>query len=200
VRQWGEDRRHVRLVRRLAVEVFDRVAEEDALEPRDRELLEHAARLHEVGNSISPAKYHKHGAYLIENAGMRGFDPDEIAVIASIVRFQRGKDPRPVFPPFADLPQDRRETATMLTAILRLAHAIGRGDEPDELGVAVKVRPRGIRVRVTGSTHPEAVIDEATEASSLLGRLLDRPVEVTTRPTDDAGARGGEERSSSRSA
>src|SRR6185503_14744807 len=93
VRQWGEDRRHVRLVRRLAVEVFDRVAEEDALEPRDRELLEHAARLHEVGNSISPAKYHKHGAYLIENAGMRGFDPDEIAVIASIVRFQRGKDP-----------------------------------------------------------------------------------------------------------
>jgi exopolyphosphatase / guanosine-5'-triphosphate,3'-diphosphate pyrophosphatase len=200
VRQWGEDRRHLRLVRRLAVELFDALADEHRLAPGDRELLEHAALLHEVGNSISPAKYHKHGAYLVENAGLRGFDPDEISVIASIVRFQRGKDPRPVFAPFADLPEERREAATMLTAVLRLAHAIGRGDEPDELAIAVKVRARGMRVRVTGSTHPNAVVGEATDASSLLGRLLDRSVEVTTRSGEGDDVSPDEPRSSSRSA
>ena len=184
VRGWGEDPRHVGLVAGLAIALFDALADVLGLGRGDRELLALAARLHEIGTAISPAKYHKHGAYLVENAGLRGFDPEEIAVMASIVRFQRGKDPRPVYPPFAELGEHERDRAIALTAILRVAHAIGRGDEPETLEVAVTVGPDAVGIRAVGSTNPEAVVEEARSAGELLERLVGRRLEIDARPLD----------------
>jgi exopolyphosphatase / guanosine-5'-triphosphate,3'-diphosphate pyrophosphatase len=180
------DATHLEIVARLSGELFDGLAPLHELGPLERELLVHAARLHEVGASISPAKYHKHGAYLIQNGGLRGFTPEEVAMLSSIVRFHRGKDPRPVYPPFADLDASRQAAVVALTSILRVAHAIGRGDEPDDLGIETRVRPRAIRIRVTGSTHPTAVVEEALEVSELLSRTFDREVDVETRDRHEA--------------
>jgi exopolyphosphatase/guanosine-5'-triphosphate,3'-diphosphate pyrophosphatase len=177
---WGGDGRHLRLIERLAAELFDALADLHGLDDGDRELLEHAASLHEVGNAISPARFHKHGAYLVENGGMRGFDPGSLAAVASLVRFQRGKDPRPVFQPFTHLSDRRRDAVTSMAAILRLAHAIGRGDEPEDLGLEIRVRPRSVRLRVRGSTHPDAVAAEAADAGALFERVFGRSVEVET--------------------
>ncbi len=127
VRAWGEDPTHVGLVARISGRIFDGLVSLHDLGDLEREWLEHAAWLHEIGNAISPARYHKHGAYLVENAGLRGFAPDELAAIASMVRFQRGKDPRPVYPPFAELPDAMRRDCVVLTGILRVGHAIARG-------------------------------------------------------------------------
>ena len=186
---WSVDVRHPALVGRLAGELLDGLAELHDLNARDRELLVHAALLHEIGNAISPGRYHKHGAYLVENGGLRGFGPDEIAVIASIVRFQRGKEPRDVYAPFRDLPAARRDATVLLTGILRLTHAIGRGDEPETIGTEVEVRPKTIRIGVVGSNHPDAVIEEALAAAPLLERSLGRVVELTARhPTSVAAS------------
>ena len=185
VRDWGEDPRHVGLVARLAIGMFDALEDLHGFGDRDRELLAHAARLHEIGTRISPARYHKHGAYLLENAGLRGFDPDEIGVMASVVRFQRGKDPRSVYPPFAELADRDRDRAVTLTAVLRVAHAIGRGDEPETLEVEVTVGPEAVRVEAIGSTNPDAVVEEARDAAALLERTLGRPVEIGSRMSTD---------------
>lgn len=178
VRAWGEDPAHVGLVARVAGRIFDETVGLHGLGEAEREWLDHAAWLHEIGTAVSPARYHKHGAYLVENAGLRGFSPEELAVIASIVRFQRGKDPRPVYPPFAGLDDARRHACVALTGILRVAHAIARGPEGAGLDVAVKARQGRVRIRVSGSTNPDAAVAEARTMAPLLERSLRCTVEI----------------------
>ena len=178
VRAWGEDRGHVEVVARIAQRLFDDTVELHGLGAPERELLGHAARLHEIGARISPARLHKHGAYLIENAGLRGFTPDEIAEIASLVRFHRGKDPRPVYAPFAALSDAERGSVVVLVGLLRIAHAIARGPEGDRLEVAIASRDGGLHVLISGSDNPDAAVAEARSAAGLLERTLRLPIEI----------------------
>jgi exopolyphosphatase/guanosine-5'-triphosphate,3'-diphosphate pyrophosphatase len=190
VRAWGEDPAHVGLAARLAIQLFDETRSLHGLGPAEREWLGHAAMLHEIGTAVSPARFHKHGAYLVEHAGLRGFAPSEVAMIASIVRFQRGKDPRPVYPPFAGLTEDDRDACVTLTGLLRVAHAIARGPEGDELRLTARVRDGGLSVRVAGAADPEGTVAEAQASSPLLQRTLGLEVEVAPARARPAGARG----------
>ena len=187
VRAWGEDPAHVALVERLCQRLFDETVSIHELGPTHREWLGHAARIHEIGTRVSPARLHKHGAYLVENAGLRGFAPEEIWAIASIVRFQRGKDPRPVYPPFAALPEDVRAACEVLTGVFRVGHAIGRGPEGDGLDLSARVRPGDVRISVSGAANPDAAVGEAREAAGLLERVLDREIRIEAAASAGAG-------------
>jgi len=50
-----------------------------------------AARLHEVGKHISHADYHKHGAYILDNADLPGFSMPELHRLSQLVLGHRGK-------------------------------------------------------------------------------------------------------------
>lgn len=188
VRAWGEDPAHAELVSRLAVDLFDASAPIHGLGEPEREWLAHAGRLHEIGTRISPARLHKHGAYLIEHGGLRGYSPHEVAAIASLVRFHRGKDPRPVYPPFAALEPSVQRVCVTLTGLLRIAHAIGRGPEDDGLVVTTELRTGGLDIAIAGSGNPEAAAAEARQASGLLRRTLRVEVEVAVAARTSAPA------------
>lgn len=53
--------------------------------------LQWAAQVHEVGMQISHSDYHKHGAYILENADLQGFTVDELHRLGLLVLGQRGK-------------------------------------------------------------------------------------------------------------
>jgi len=178
VRVWGEDPRHLAMVAGVSDVIFEGTRSFHHLGEREREWLAHAARLHAVGSRISPGRMHKHGAYLVEHAGLRGFSPQEVSVLASIVRFHRGKEPRTVYPPFATLPAPTRRAVVVLVGILRMAHAIARGPEDENLVVKVKTGGGRVRVKVAGSSNPDAAVGEASEAAPLLGKAIHVPVEV----------------------
>ncbi len=79
-------------VKALALKIYDALSpgaerEDDA----DRQLLEWAARLAEIGLSIAHAQYHKHSAYVLSNADMPGFSRMEQARLARVVLAHRGK-------------------------------------------------------------------------------------------------------------
>ena len=82
---------HAQTTARLALELFDSGREaglHDHGEPI-RELLEYAALLHHIGAFLTYNGYQRHSEYLIRNAELLGFDEDEVAMIATIVRFHR---------------------------------------------------------------------------------------------------------------
>jgi len=50
-----------------------------------------AAQLHEIGFAISHDDYHKHGAYILDNADLPGFNVQELHRLSTLVLGQQGK-------------------------------------------------------------------------------------------------------------
>jgi exopolyphosphatase/guanosine-5'-triphosphate,3'-diphosphate pyrophosphatase len=92
--------------------------------------LKWASRLHEIGLDVSHSGYHRHGAYLLENADMQGFSREEQRLLARTVGGHRRKldleGMEELVPPW-----DRN--AVYLVIILRLAVLLHRGRSPAAL-------------------------------------------------------------------
>ena len=63
----------------------------DADDERTLRELHWAAELHEIGSRISHSDYHKHGAYILDNADAMGFSLSEMHRLSVLVLGHRGK-------------------------------------------------------------------------------------------------------------
>jgi exopolyphosphatase/guanosine-5'-triphosphate,3'-diphosphate pyrophosphatase len=125
--QYHLDVAHTRHVATLALGMFDELAElglHDG-DPRERELLWAASILHDIGMSVDYDDHHKHSRYLILNAGLPGFTPVEVAIIAQAARYHRKgmPDPGPLRALFGPGDAERLERCAVL---LRLAEDLER--------------------------------------------------------------------------
>lgn len=87
VRRYHVDAGQAERVRHTALKLLaatGRAGENDA------RVLGWAARLHEIGLSVSHSGYHRHSGYILENADMPGFSRTEQAHLALLARAQRG--------------------------------------------------------------------------------------------------------------
>jgi exopolyphosphatase / guanosine-5'-triphosphate,3'-diphosphate pyrophosphatase len=128
-RTFAPDDPHLPHVAHLATQLFDGTLELHGLSGTDRELLGHAARLHGIGEALALRRQQEHGAYLVRNGELRGFDPAEIALLTVLVRFHpsRGIDERE--PAFASLTDAQAERARRLLGLLQLADALDRAHD-----------------------------------------------------------------------
>jgi exopolyphosphatase/guanosine-5'-triphosphate,3'-diphosphate pyrophosphatase len=97
MRRYHVDAAQAERVRLLALRLYDALLGEASGEGAaseddpDRQLLDWAARLAEVGLSIAHSQYHKHSAYVLSNADMPGFSRMEQQRLARVVLAHRGK-------------------------------------------------------------------------------------------------------------
>jgi exopolyphosphatase/guanosine-5'-triphosphate,3'-diphosphate pyrophosphatase len=117
---------HAQQVVRLALAIFDQTRAIHGLTDKEREWLEYAALLHDVGTQISFARHHRHSYYLIKNGDLRGFHPDEVEVMALVARYHRRGTPKRSHDEYAQLSAPLRRTVRMLAAILRVAESLDR--------------------------------------------------------------------------
>src|SRR5688500_10561365 len=120
---WAE---HAQQVARLALAVFDQTRAVHGLGEKERNWLEFGALLHDVGVHISYERHHRHSYYLIKNGDLRGFDPEEIEVIALVARYHRQATPKKSHDGYGDLSGSRRRAVKTLAAIVRLAEGLDR--------------------------------------------------------------------------
>src|SRR5205823_4246347 len=120
---WPE---HANQVARLAVALFDQTRSTHGLTDREREWLEYAALLHDIGVHISYERHHRHSYYLIKNGDLRGFEPEEIEIIALVARYHRRGVPDRHDDGYGELSRKRRKIVRALAAILRLAENLDR--------------------------------------------------------------------------
>jgi len=91
MRRYHIDMAQAKRVEEFSLSIFDQVAEgseEDVKVLRQKLLW--VARMHEIGISIAHSGYHKHSAYILENADMPGFSKMEQSQLGLLVRTQRG--------------------------------------------------------------------------------------------------------------
>lgn len=89
----------------------------------NRQWLEWAASLHEIGLDIAHSQYHKHSAYIVRNADLPGFSRQDQILLAILVRAHRRKFPLKLF---KTLPLPWDHAAINLSVILRLAILLNR--------------------------------------------------------------------------
>lgn len=183
-RRSSYDRAHSLHVMRLARELFDQLRSVHGLKPRDRELLEYAAVLHDVGQSISFERHHKHSYYLIRNADLRGFDPEEIEVMALVARYHRKGTPCSKHRSWAALPAERRRAVCGLAALLRVADALDRSHFQVCAHVTTRITNREVRLRVVTIGDAEIEVWSAARKGDLFEETFGRRlrVEVDSRP------------------
>ncbi|WOH38042.1 exopolyphosphatase [Thalassotalea fonticola] len=66
--------------------------------PETKLYLQWASVLHEVGLHINSSSYHKHSAYIVENASMLGFNQDELALLTTLLLLHRKKIRKELIP------------------------------------------------------------------------------------------------------
>ena len=130
--------------------------------------LRWAARLHEIGLDVAHSGYHRHGAYLLENADMPGFAHEEQLLLSRLVGSHRRKL---TFEGLDDLipPWDR--LAVHLILILRLAVLLHR-DRSEAPLPQVSLVPRGRTLELrfglrTLRDHPLTAADLQQEVEYL---------------------------------
>lgn len=82
-----------------------------------------ASQLHEIGLDISHNNFHKHGAYITENADLPGFPRSEQKLLSFLIATQRNAIDKA---PLSALPSAWREKALRLAVVLRIAVLLNR--------------------------------------------------------------------------
>lgn len=171
---------HSRHVVRLADELFLALQPLFELGDPERQWLAYAARVHDIGFSISDKSHHKHGEYLIRNAALPGFWPEEVDLLAQVVRFHRGKAPHHAkHEAFRALAPWHRQVVRKLAAILRVADALDRRRHQAVQSLTTELDDQVFRVTLSASGNVDAEIEAFLEKGALLATLLDRRLEVT---------------------
>ncbi|MCM1128891.1 MAG: Ppx/GppA family phosphatase [Oxalobacter formigenes] len=87
LQRYKVDRKRAARTADCALALFEKMApESEAL----KKTLYWSALMHEAGMFVSPTDYHKHGAYLVENADMAGFTAREQKQMGRLVLAQKG--------------------------------------------------------------------------------------------------------------
>lgn len=126
-RQLDPDTDHAETCARLSLRLFDETASLHGLGQPERELLDMAALVHNVGLFISHAAHHKHTYYVVRNAEqMTGFTEHELELLALVGRYHRKSHPAENHPEFAQLSKGDQHTVRVLAGLLRVAIGLDR--------------------------------------------------------------------------
>jgi exopolyphosphatase/guanosine-5'-triphosphate,3'-diphosphate pyrophosphatase len=138
MKRYHVDARQASRVRRTAHRLYDSLCPNTDAFDELRHAISWAADLHEVGMSISSNGYHKHGAYILNNADMPGFSKADQATVAMLVLAHTGKLAK-----VQPLVKSREQWMAVLS--LRLAALLcRRREEVEAIALSVSVKGNSI--------------------------------------------------------
>jgi len=174
----GHVAEHAQQVARLAVSLFDQTRRQHGLDERAREWLELASILHDVGEHISYEDHHRHSYYIVKNGNLRGFEPDEIEVIALLTRYHRRGTAKRSHPTFARLSRPMRKAVRWLSAMLRVAESLDRSRAQLVERIALAHHKGGWTLQVVGRADLELEVWAAQRHVEPLAEELGANVRV----------------------
>jgi exopolyphosphatase/guanosine-5'-triphosphate,3'-diphosphate pyrophosphatase len=118
-------------VERKALHALEQVASAwDLDDEMWRDLLNWAAKVHEIGLDIAHYHYHKHGAYLIEHSDLAGFSREDQHMLALLVRGHRRNIPKDKFAEFGEHGDKLIRLCVLLRFAILFHHIRGTQEMP----------------------------------------------------------------------
>ena len=168
---------------RLSLELFDQTRELHGLDDEAREQLEAGALLHDIGEHVAHEGHDRHAAYLVAHGQLRGFSPEEIAIVTALVRWHRRGDPKGSDDLVGDLDHEQRDLVRKLAALLRIADGLDRSRKQVVRHVTARVSPSLVLLRCSTRGDPELELWGARRKRELFERTFDRELELTAHPS-----------------
>jgi exopolyphosphatase / guanosine-5'-triphosphate,3'-diphosphate pyrophosphatase len=167
-------RTHSEHVAMLTMQLFDETRPLHGLTASERELVDYAALLHDIGWHIAREDHHKHSMYLILHGDLRGFTRDEIAVIANIARYHRKSPPKRKHKLYADLGSRLRFVVDVGSSLLRIADGLDRSQGQVVTGLKCRLADDAVTCRVTARSDAELELWGARRKKDLFESALGR--------------------------
>jgi exopolyphosphatase/guanosine-5'-triphosphate,3'-diphosphate pyrophosphatase len=154
---------HARHVAKLTLRLFEQAKAIGLHEygPPQRELLEYAALLHDIGVFVSHTGHHRHSYYLIRHSELAGFTDEEIEVMANLAYFHRKSSPKKRHAHYQGLDRDDQQLVRRLSALLRLAEGLDRSHLGLVRDVDLRITEQGTHrlLRLTAHTDSDPQLE-----------------------------------------
>ena len=174
---------HENHVAALALQLFDGLRDLHGFEPAERDVLFAAALLHDAGRAIGESGHHKHGAYVVRNAGLPGWRLEEIGLISDLVRYHRKSLPKPTHVEWIAASPETRKKILGLGGLLRLADGLDRRHLGVVGSVELALESGALRLRIDAQQDAAPEIEAALFKSDLFGRAFNLAVNIELRET-----------------
>ncbi len=174
--EWHED--HSRHVAKLSLSIFDAFKGELELTETDRELLELAAFMHDIGYHISHRGHHKHALYIIRNADLLGFKESEIEIMANVARYHRRSTPKARHEHYRKLTKENKARVKKLSAILRVADGLDRSHYQNVRRLNISKNDRKTFFTVNTESDPHLEIWGASRKKALFEEVTGRELVI----------------------
>lgn len=173
---WHEQ--HSKHVAKLALQLFDHFQQELDLEDTDRELLEYASFMHDIGYHISHRKHHKHALYIIRNSDLKGFKENEIEIMANVSRYHRRSTPKSRHKHYNKLSENEKKRVKKLSAILRIADGLDRSHYQNVQGMVIEKTQEQVTIKIKTESDPQLEIWGAMRKNALFEEVTGRKLSI----------------------
>lgn len=177
----GVDLPHARQVSRIAGSLWQQLAAPLSLKPEDRELIESAALIANVGYLINFEGHHKHSYHLIVNSELQGFERRQLQILANVARYHRGSEPKKRHENFSELSMEDQGRVRALAAILRVALALDRTHQQNVADVRARVTEDGVRITIQSQGDTDVDLWAAERKVDMFEKVFGRKVKFTAR-------------------
>lgn len=174
--KWHEA--HSEHVAKLALVLFDTLKRELDLNEEDRELLEYAAYMHDIGYYIAHSAHHKHALYIIRNAELKGFRQEEIEIMANVARYHRRSTPKQRHGEYSKLNKELRSRIDKLSGILRVADGLDRSHFQNVQKLEVEITDKELLLNIETIDEPHLEIWGAMRKTLLLEEVTGRKIAI----------------------
>jgi len=178
--RFAVDPAQVARVQNTALNLFDQLYGESALNESHRVMLIWATDLHEIGLSLSHVSYQNHSAYLVEASDMAGFSRQEQLFLAALVGYQRRELPRQYA---ARLPVRLHRALSLTLLCMRLSWIFCRTREDEAIpDVRITLQDSVVQLSISSGwqdNHPLTVADLESEEEALQAIGLQLMIEYT---------------------
>jgi exopolyphosphatase / guanosine-5'-triphosphate,3'-diphosphate pyrophosphatase len=179
-RQYHPEPAHTQHVARLALEVWDELAEHGLHEgrPDERELLWAAAMLHDIGTAVDYDDHHRHSRYLVLSAGLPGWSQRETVLIAQMVRYHRKGTPS--LSDFERLTDDGDDELLLrCAAVLRLAEQFERARDQAVKAAHIAVNDGSVDLTIEADEDVTVARWAAERTSDVFRRAFGKELRVS---------------------
>lgn len=176
-----EDPQHSAHVAALAVRLFDELQPITGLGAAERDYLEAAARLANVGLFVAHSRHHLHSYYVIRNSELlTGLTDHEIELIALVARYHRKSAPKPTHPEFARLAPADQVLVRSLAGIVRVAIGLDRSHDGRVRDLRTTIAKKTVTITAVTAEPTDLSLElyAAMERRDLLEDVLGRSVTI----------------------